>query len=503
MSLRPKRIQLKNEIGQLRSMPVSIKSYDKMGRGPEYLFMGLGPEPGNLPGYFPEVKSARYVECPEFLAQMDEEWFRSIPAHFKFMELDQLTPDLIRRATIIRYRENQRLFPSFWGPVRARCALPHLTGSPQSEESVVWLPGTEKDLLTRELEVAFKLEGFTPERFNPDNEQRPDKLPWMLTKQRPKLFFSVNFKGLESYGGLYHLLRHAGARVAVWCVDNPFHLLTGIKSNYWKELDIFVTDSWFIEPLKQLGATSVHHLPLAASPGLFTASGSKSEFTDLAGRLVFVGRSEFPQKAQFFSGLRMDESLWNMAQGQLAKGRRPDFGWWAKRMGVDTWWPGNAVRGVGFGAEETGRAWRTLCLEQAGEKLTVFGDPGWEKLLTGSTDLRGSVDYYNELPAVYRNAACVLNMTSPLLPSGLTQRHFDVWVAGGLLLTDDTPGLSIFPSELVREVTFSKPSEIQDLFKRYARSGTGAAVTIAWRECILAAHTYRHRIRFVKECLGL
>ncbi len=503
MSLRPKRIRVINEIGQPRSLPSGATAFEKLGRGAECIFLGLGPEPGKLPTYFPEVKSARYVECSAFVQQMDAAWTKAVPSSFTPMQPEELTPELIRRSTIFRYTENSRIFPGFWGPLRARCALSHLADAPLPEERIVWLPGGENDLLARELEVAFQVEGLRVERVNPEHDERPDNVPWMLTKLRPKLFFSVNFKGLDSYGGYYHLLKQAGARVAVWCVDNPFHLLTGIKSNYWKELDLFVTDSWFIEPLKKLGAQSVHHLPLATSPGLFKTCGKPGAFSDLSGRLVFVGRSEFPQKSEFFSGLKVDPKAWAEALKQLTQSKRVDFGWWATRLGVQKLWPGNEVRVAGLGAEEIGKAWRTICLSGGIEKLTVFGDALWKQTLPQGTDVRGTVDYYTELPDVYRNAACVLNMTSPLLPSGLTQRHFDVWAAGGMLITDTTPGLAIFPQELVQEVTFGNPSEIAGLFERFRSAGAGAAVSAAWKECILSSHTYRHRIRFLLDRLGL
>ncbi|MGE4505046.1 MAG: DUF3880 domain-containing protein [Desulfovibrionaceae bacterium] len=512
MSHRPNRSRILNEIGLPRTLPSGAASFRKGGAGPEVLFFGLGPEPGKLPAYFPEVKRARFVECPAFEEQMPTEWAARVPEGFKRVEPEDLSPECLRRAVIMRYAENERLFPSFWGPLNARRSLAHLGAAPLPEGRAVWLPGEDTDLLARELEVAFQLEGFQTMRVNPERGERPENLPWLLTQHRPRLFFSVNFKGLDSYGGLYHLLRRSGARVAVWCVDNPFHLLTGVKSNFWKELDLFVTDHWFIEPLRELGAQSVHHLPLAASPGLFKtvqaahsthskqqadASPARGNLSGIDGRLVFVGRSEFPQKREFFSGVRVDEANLDEARALLDSGIRADFGWWARREGVERLWPGNGVRAAGLGAEETGRAWRALCLSQAGPGLTVIGDDAWKTLLPEGTDVRGPVDYYTELPEIYRRAGCVLNMTSPLLPSGLTQRHFDVWTAGGFLLTDDTPGLSIFPEELVREVAFSTPGEMRALLERHGGTAASSGLAAAWREVILSAHTYRHRISAV------
>ena len=409
---------------------------------------------------------------------------------------------MARSCTVYRYKRNMRLFPSFWGPLWARCALPHLTDIHSEEKPVLWLPGTETGLLMRELDLAFRAEGWQVVRPELDREAASVDLPWRLTKERPKLFLSVNFQGLDSYGGLHYLLREAGARVAVWCVDNPFHLLTGVKSHYWKELDLFVTDDWFVEPLRRLGATSVHHLPLAVSPALFKDREAPVA-QDLEDRLVFVGRSEFPQKKEFFAGVRLEQALWNEITPGLEQGVRPDFSWWLERMNLGPVWPGNEVRRAGFMAEETGRAWRALCLKEAGPELTVFGDENWKALLDRGVDVRPPVDYYGALPSVYARAAACLNMTSPLLPHGLTQRHFDVWAADGFLITDRTPGLEIFPQELVEPIVFDKPSEIPEIFARFRSPASRAMLTKAWKGHILAEHTYSRRVRRVLNRLGL
>ncbi len=133
----------------------------------------------------------------------------------------------------------------------------------------------------------------------------------------------------------------------------------------------------------------------------------------------------------------------------------------------------------------------------------MIGDPGWQELLPGA-DLRPPVDYYGGLAAVYRHAACSLNITGMLLPSGLTQRHFDVWTAGGFLLTDANPGLEIFPEELVRAVAFARAEELPALFSRLAGdSPEKRALARQWRETILAGHTYAHRAAKVLAAAGL
>lgn len=161
------------------------------------------------------------------------------------------------------------------------------------------------------------------------------------------------------------------------------------------------------------------------------------------------------------------------------------------------------MRRAGFCAEETGRAWRTLCLGRAQKDLglvTVFGDEGWRELLPEVTDQRGFVDYYTALPEITASAGASLNLTNPLLPRALTQRHFDAWAWGGLLVTDATPGLDIFPAGLAREIAFRAPSELAERFRALTGSPALARdLKNAWRAELSRAHTYGHR---VAEILG-
>lgn len=501
---RPKRTQIVNELGKKQTLPAEKDQFECMGMGVETVFLGLGPEPEKLKEWFPAIKAPLYVECPEFEEQMGPDWKTRIPEDFWAMPAEAFTPEFAKMARVFRYRPGLKAFPSFWSPLTAKLAKAHWKEC--GIERHVWLPTTEADLLGSELAIAFSEKGYTA--FSPDPAKAATSpgtyLPDLLQTAVPELFFSVNFKGLDPFGLGFNLLREAGARVAVWLVDNPFSLLTSVKSGYWKEADLFVTDSSFVLPLKELGAQSVHYLPLAASPQLFQEGGTlPANANAIDDRLVFVGRSEFPAKNKYYAGLELDREHWDEARQMLEDGKRPDFHWWQEQTGVSQLWPGNDVRLPGLGAEETGRTWRSMCLTSA-PNLTVFGDDGWRDILGPDADIRPVVDYYAALPAVYREAGMCLNMTSTQLPAGLTQRHFDVWCAGGFLMTDDTPGLDLFPNDLVRPIAFAVAGDIaqkydelmsNDRFRKELRA--------AWEALILLEHTYENRVKMVLEGVGL
>lgn len=510
---RPQRTQVLDELGLSKSLPAGAGDFsticgpDSQNARPDTLFLGLGPEPERLPELFPEVHSARFIECPELAAQLSPDWRARIPAGFAEARPEDMAALARSGARCLLYAPGPRLFPSFWGPLLARLQLALLPRAPAPRQRLAWLPGDEGGLLRIELREALEALGYTVRLTGEAGVA--DHRALLAADECPELFLSVNFSGLDPLGESQHLLEAAGVRVAVWCVDAPLHLLSGLKSRSWTGLPLFATDAWAVETLQRLGATQAVHLPLAARARDLesTARPPAPAWADLAGRLVFAGRSAFPGKDGFFAGCALPDGPWAEAKAMLDEGQRPGLDWWLERLAIERLWPGAEVRRAGYCAEETGRTWRTLCLGRAHQDLgllTVFGDADWRGLLPEGADLRGFVDYYTTLPIITASAGACLNLTNPLLPRGLTQRVFDTFAWGGLLLTDATPGLDIFPAELTREITFRTPGDIAPRFRALTSSPALAAdLKTAWRAELLRAHTYGHRLAVVLERLGL
>ncbi|MBG0775450.1 MAG: glycosyltransferase [Desulfovibrionaceae bacterium] len=538
--MRPQRIRIVNELGKPRTLMSGAGQYERLGGAPgsPVLLLGLGPVPLDAviaAGLSFSGAPVKYVECPDFERQMGGLWPAAVRmaektaveafAHaadgpaWERLAPEALTRELVRSCEVFRYRPAAQLFPSFWGPLVAACQWAFLApDAPMERSRAVLVTADLSDLLAREIVSALHELGLKPKRLSPDLMAKD--LPVALTRSRPQCCVSVNFKGLDAHGERYGLLRAAGVPVAVWCVDNPWHLLSGLKSPFWKDCHLFVTDASFIGPLKGHGARRVHHLPLAVDPAIFgpgpsapPGSGSAPrDFTPLPreamglGQLTFVGRSAFPDRERYFAGCGVDPTELDAAREILARGGRPDHAWWVRRLGMSLLWPTAEARRPGFGAEESSRLRRAECLRAAARELTVtiFGDEGWRELAPEIFDLRSPVDYYGPLAAIYRAAPYTLNVTSLLLPHGLTQRHFDVWAAGGFLITDATPGLDIFPRELTEPVRFRAPSEIGPLVRRLeSERGLTNDLRRAWRSLILSEHTYVHRMTTLLVALGL
>lgn len=487
------------------------------------LLLGLGPDPAVLIEELGLKPPVFWLECQDFGQYMSQEWHRAIPKDWTRLHAGASLP---QKATVWLYRANTRLFPSFWGPVTAQVLLSSRAQAPRSDRlslqddpgasgalrpdatdvldldgvgafrpdaaevaPVVLLPGSENQLLTYELEAAFTAEGFTPVRLPVDDIAA---LRQILEDTQPALYFSVNFRGFDADGLVFHLLQQRQVPMAAWLVDNPWHLLSRFRQPWWRQVPLFVTDDWFLPGLTAHGAAAVHHLPLAAWDMDLTPVSPLPET-----RLTFVGSATFPNKAAFFAGCSIPSERLAEARQLLDSPAPPDLQWWLARLSPPRLWPGNEVRTAGLCADNMSMERRSLWLFYAARfGLTVYGDPGWIALLPRTVQYRSPVDYYHGLGAIYAAARYTLNLTSLQLPHGLTQRHFDVWQAGGFLLTDPTPGLSLFPAELTEPITVPGPADFRKVLRRLDKDPPlRSDLQSAWRVHIQAHHTYRHRIR--------
>jgi len=489
---RPERLCVTDETGAIRTLAVGPGTFTTFGHGERPVFLGLGPDPA-VAATLLAGRRAVFLECPEFAAAMPPSWAAAIPTHWTSLDPAAITPEFAARSTFYWYRHNPRLFPSFWGPIWARTQLALLPRPDRTAVSGdVLLARPQHGML--EPEIARALTVLGKKALDVPATDSAPAIARALRTSRPELFLCVNGAGLDDDGLVFSLLAAAGIPVAVWFVDNPFHILGRFRGPFWKDMLLCVTDGAFCDPLRELGAHHVLALPLAAANHFFGATPT----APAADRVIFVGRSAFPGRNAFFAGCRLPEGLLETAHAMLDCGARPDFFWWRKHLAPGPLWPGKTVRLAGYGAETASLHQRVAVLAAlaATTPCTVYGDPDWKNLLPPGTDLRGPVDYYGALPGLYAGAGITANVTSLLLPRGLTQRHFDVWAAGGCLITDATPGLDLFPPQLTVPVTYAAPREAAALAQKLlATPKYRQELSAAWAEHIAAAHRYEHRLQ--------
>jgi hypothetical protein len=488
MPARPQRVKIRDELGRPQSLPAGPEFFAEEGEGDRVLVLGLGPDIGAAAARVGASRQVMYLEAPGIANQMPAP--PPVPPTWQPTSAPKARTLLPCRRLI--YTPGLRLFPSFWYPLLAHLRQPH--HAPQVPS--IWLPGPPHGLIRHELAEAASDLGLLPWLLPADLP--PASWRQLLATHRPLLVLAINFHGFDPWGETQAILEAAGVPLVVWCVDNPFHLLSGIKTRAWKRLLLAVSDPWFVRPLRELGGQAIF-LPLATSPTLFAPRA-----TTPTEEVLFVGRTVFPDHERFFAAAHPSQPLLRRSRG-LAPSRTAHWGWWWEQEGRPRLWPGQAARSVGAGAATCALAWRTQVLTQVARSLplTLVGDAQWRSLMPDAR-LLPPVDYYAGLADYYAQAAITLNLTSLLLPHGLTQRHFDVWACGGFLLTDNSPGLRLFPRHLTDPITFTTPGQAVDLCRRYLSCPQQRSqLTHTWREHILQHHTYAHRLAHILDIVGI
>lgn len=506
---RPRRPRLPDWNGMPVSLPAEADAWKELAPGPTPdappLLLGLGPEAVCAPLADGIAQSAFWLEAP---AMLDWRRAQALPAPEGARPVSaDAAQALAARCRILFYAPGMRLFPHFWGPLLGRLDAARLrpdsadgTTDASGVRPVIILPGDENTLLHQELRAAATALRLPVAPWPARPPEQPGALEALLRRlarlpgAAMPLFLSVNLRGLDTEGRVAHACRALGIRLAVWFVDMPWHVLSGLRLPWWREVPLFVTDESFLAPLRAAGARRADFLPLATARHMWrkqTAPPSRPP--------LFVGRASFPAHARFFAAARRDEALLARARTLLDAyrtpgDRLPDIHWWQAALAVPGW-PGMPIRQAGLGADDCSRRRRAQWLAAAARAgFEICGDAAWATLLPG-VNILPPVDYYGQLPDCYARAEAVLNVTSLLLPHSLSQRHFDVWAAGGFLFSDPTPGLRIFPPELVRPMRLASPDELPArLAALRADAAARAALCAAWRKELRARHTYAHRL---------
>ena len=133
--------------------------------------------------------------------------------------------------------------------------------------------------------------------------------------------------------------------------------------------------------------------------------------------------------------------------------------------------------------------------------LSVFGTSNWKKFLPEDQVLE-RINYLKQTPDVYSNSAINLSFSSFQGETAVNQRHFDVPLCNGFLLTDWQEALDEHfdvPEEVVH---FRDDDELKDKTRYYLEHPTARhAVIKKARERILKEHLIEHRVDFMLQTL--
>lgn len=319
--------------------------------------------------------------------------------------------------------------------------------------------------------------------------------------------FTMNYFGVVS-----DACESCGVRYVSWTCDNP--LISMYHASIYNDCNyIFCFDRTNYLEFKGMGCKHIRHLPLAVD-------------TERIGHVLSVADDLHAYENEIaFVG-----SLYERNSYDRMKDRMPDFlqGYFEAviraQMNVSG---GNIIEdllepdilaeleeyyrldksersfsnlGLIFSTTVLGfqvaKRQRRQALLELGKRheVTIYTNSDTSDLL--NVTYRGGVDYWTEMPKVFRMSRINLNLTIPNIVTGIPLRVWDVLGAGGFLLTNYQAELPLYLEPEKDYVCFEDMRELSELVTYYLAHDTErAAIAAHGLETVKNRHSYEHRIK--------
>jgi spore maturation protein CgeB len=318
----------------------------------------------------------------------------------------------------------------------------------------------------------------------------------LLVEARPDFLLAINHLGFDEEGKLTELLTELKIPFASWYVDSPTYILYhgGVNCSPW--CAIFCWERSYLKPVEEMGFNSPAFLPLATDPEVFQPGvGGSMHFTLT---LSFVGESMDTNRKKWEKKLpaRAGREIETLNCDPFLKDRKGEI--------VDLF-PSLAGYTADFRSRldmEAALIWKAtqdyrvrLARSLMPLGLVIYGDSGWKRLIGKKERVRPPVNYFRELPGVYRATAVNINCTSFQMKTAVNQRVFDVPACGGFLLSDHQEDMGSFFEVGKEAICFRSLEEAASLAAHYlGNEGERKRIAEAARRRILTEHTYEKRM---------
>lgn len=326
----------------------------------------------------------------------------------------------------------------------------------------------------------------------------------ILSAHDPDFIFSTNNKGSDKNGFIPEACARSGIPWATWFLDEPKFLVTKDEIRAGQERISFCWDIAGVEPCRELGFTNVELLPLATNERLFfPGEGDPS----LVNRIVYVGSPSFGNEEKYFAGILRDPAAQRLAKifesELIAKRQLPELqSIYDVLDNLDIkknhFSPGTIRRLPAYCLYKANLTYRINALNALADlRPVVYGD-GWYGLLPETIELRSYIDYYRDLPAIYRSDAVHLSLTHLQMRRYPNQRVFDIGICGRIVLGERLEGWeSLFGTDF-DELLFSDVQKLREkanilVHNKQHRKRLGDGL----RSIILKQHTLFHRVNTI------
>ncbi|QFJ54005.1 CgeB family protein [Pseudobutyrivibrio xylanivorans] len=319
-----------------------------------------------------------------------------------------------------------------------------------------WKAYNYKDIKFTFEKLGYEVEEVYQDLLNYDvDEVFAEKLRGIIRESAYEFFFTVNYFPLIS-----NVCEEMGLLYVCWSCDNPLISLYH-KSVFNSVNRIFLFDLTNVEEFKGMGAEHIYHLPLAVDTNrldyLFTNSNDLDMYKN---EISFVGslyeknsydKMEFtlPDYLRGYFEATMEAQKDLQGVNIIDRMLTPEIlveleNYFELEKSEDSLSDLNLIFSVttlGFKIAEKQR--RSILIELSKHHdVSIYTNSNVADLIR--VNYKGSVDYWGEMPKVFRGSKVNLNITIPNIKSGVPLRIYDILGAGGFCITNFQAELPMF-----------------------------------------------------------
>lgn len=337
------------------------------------------------------------------------------------------------------------------------------------------------------------------------------ELTAMLHKETPDVVFSFNYFPVIS-----NVCKKEDIKYISWIYDSPYVMLYSYTVINPCNV-IYIFDKELYLEFHNAGITTVHYMPMAANTKRLDsivpqAGHSAAASPDFLYDISFVG-SLYTEKHNFFERMttlseytkgyldaimnaQMKVQGYNFIQEILS----PVMDDLYKALPMDPNPDGVETKEYLYAQYVINR--KITGLERM-ELIQAITETHTLDLFTHDKNFsmpglrnRGKVDYYLQMPQVFKQSRINLNISLRSIKSGIPLRAFDIMGSGGFLLSNFQAD---FLDDFIPGEDFAYYESKEDLLAKIdyylTHNEERQAIARSGHEKVAAAHTYRHRVR--------
>lgn len=294
--------------------------------------------------------------------------------------------------------------------------------------------------------------------------------------------FIISYGVIRLNADNYSLIKDINCAYISLFYDNPLMYFQQMEKQEFSSFlssnkyYIFCTDKEFLNDLTKIGFKKLEYLPLATDPDVFNYEDDKKKLTPFISDISFVGSIlDNPEKVVqkrrlLWSKLPVLNKIIDDIVDSNNNVNSQEISEKLKSFKAKMDWNSYIIfcRTV---FEEANTFIRINTLKSIEKyRVSVFGNKGWKKYLSGNMQFKGGIDYSKDLPLLYNASKINFNITNPQLINAITQRIFDVSSCQAFVISDKRADLKNLFGDCI--VTYSDKKDMNEKIEFFLKNSS-------------------------------